>query len=145
MKTFKKILTSTCIFYTIGEFIILIGAQIALGATDGTGAQLKNFLSLGSAALVLAAAFLLAAFNRIFATKLPRVICFLLHYAGMLTSFLLLFVFILGNYKRGAGAVLLLIGLFTIIYALIAFVCVLVNKGIKNKKTDENEYENLFS
>lgn len=143
LKEIKKIISNACVYFTAAEFFILIIASAYSGSAPEKGGAVGQFLSLGAAALIFAACAMFSVLNLVFRLELSTPVKVFLHFAGSLLAFSLVFVFIPKAYTD-FGAMFVRLGIFAIIYAVVAAVVFLVRSARSKKRSDELEYESQF-
>lgn len=137
LKTVKKILTSSCIYFTVALFGIFLGAKMSNVAA--------SFLSFGPAAIVYLACLIMAALNRVWKLEYSVGVRLLIHFIGSLITFALLFIIVPGKaVYTNLAQVVIRAGLFAILYFVIALIALIIASIRKNRRSDDLEYEPQF-
>lgn len=135
-KYIKQTVYSACLYFTVTEFLIIILA------TAGNILSGNGFFSLTAAALTFLACFVIAALNIVWKLDRSTPLKLVIHYLGSIVAVMpLLFGIGIGN---DIGRLLVCVLAFTVIYAVIAFVILLVSSICKNRRTEDFEYESQF-
>lgn len=142
-KELKRIISDTCIYFTAAEFLILLIAAGYSEIDPESGGGAAMFLSLGSAALILLACFLMSALKLIFKLEYSTPIRVMLHFIGALLAYSLVFIIIPGVWND-FGAIFVRLGVFVLLYALIAGIAAIFASIKHNRRADELEYESQF-
>ena len=142
-KQIGKIISDACVYFTAAEFAVLVIAAGFAELDPASGGGAGKFLSLGSAALILLACLIMSALNLVFRLELSGSIKVMLHFIGSLIAFGVVFIIIPGAWTD-FGAIFVRLGVFIVVYAVIAAIAVIVNSVKKNRKADELEYESQF-
>jgi hypothetical protein len=144
LKKFNKILRDACVYFTASEFFLLLVATGYSEISPESGGGIGFFLSLGSSALIFLACLIMSALNLTFKLDLSMALRLLIHFIGSLIAFGVVFILIPGIWNDFT-AIFVRLGVFAVIYLVIAFVVMIVRSIQKNRKTDELEYESQFS
>ncbi|MBQ8509042.1 MAG: DUF3021 family protein [Clostridia bacterium] len=144
LKKLKKILSDACVYFTAAEFLVLFIATGYSEISPETGGTAGKFLSLQSAALILLACVLMSALNIIFRMDLSTMLKVLFHFIGSMLAYSLVFIVIPGAWTD-FGAIFVRLGVFVVLYLVIAFVVLVINSILNNKRTEDLEYESQFS
>ncbi len=142
-KQLKRIISNACIYFTAAEFAILFIATGFAELDPAAGGGTAMFLSLGSTSLILLACFLMSALNLVFKLDFSTPIRVLIHFIGSLISYSLVFIIIPGVWND-FGSIFVRLGVFVVLYAVIAAICAIVASIKNNRKADELEYESQF-
>ena len=137
MKEIKKILSDACVYFTASEFVLLAVAAPENGGTVG------RFLSLGAAGMIFAACLMMSALNLVFRLELSGALKVLIHFTGSLIAFSLVFIVIPKAYAD-FGAIFVRLGIFAVLYAVIAVIVLIVRGIAANRRSDDLEYESQF-
>ena len=143
MKQIKKILSDACVYFTAAEFLILLIATGFSEIDPTSGGGVGKFLSLGSAALIFAACLIMSALNLVFRLDFSTAVKVLIHFIGSLIAYSVVFIVIPGVWNN-FGAIFVRLGVFAVIYAVIAGIAGIVASVKKNRKADDLEYESQF-
>ena len=119
MKEIKKILSDACVYFTASEFVLLAVAAAFGQTSPENGGTVGRFLSLGAALKVL------------------------IHFTGSLIAFSLVFIVIPKAYSD-FGAIFVRLGIFAVLYAVIAVIVLIVRGIAANRRSDDLEYESQF-
>ena len=142
-KQIKKIISDACVYFTAAEFVILLVATGFSEMNPESGGGIAMFLSLGSAALIFLACLIMSALNLVFRLDLSTATKVMIHFIGSLIAFGVVFIIIPGVWND-FGAIFVRLGIFAVIYAVIAGIAGIVASVKNNKKADELEYESQF-
>lgn len=142
-KQIKKIISDACVYFTTAEFVILLVATGFSEMNPSSGGGIAMFLSLGSAALIFLACLIMSALNLVFRLDLSTATKVMIHFIGSLIAFGVVFIIIPGVWND-FGAIFVRLGIFAVIYAVIAGIAGIVASVKNNKKADELEYESQF-
>ena len=130
-------------YFTAAEFFILIIASAYSASAPEKGGAVGQFLNLRAAALIFASCLIFSALNLIFKLELSVPVKVFLHFAGSLLAFSIIFIFIPNAYSD-FGAMFVRLGLFAIVYAVIAVIVFIVRAVQGRNRSDELEYESQF-
>ena len=142
-KQIKKIISDACVYFTAAEFLLLLIATGFSEIDPSSGGGAAMFLSLGSSALIFAACLIMSALNLVFRLEFSTAIKVLIHFIGSLIAYTVVFIIIPGVWND-FGAIFVRLGVFAVIYAVIASVAGIVNSVKINRRADELEYESQF-
>lgn len=142
-KQIKKIISDACVYFTAAEFVILLVATGFSEMNPESGGGIAMFLSLGSASLIFLACLIMSALNLVFRLDLSAATKVMIHFIGSLIAFGVVFIIIPGVWND-FGAIFVRLGIFAVIYAVIAGIAGIVASVKNNKKADELEYESQF-
>lgn len=142
-KQIKKILSDACVYFTVAEFVLLLIATGYSEINPSSGGGVAMFLSLGSSALIFLACLIMSALNLVFRLDLSTATKVMIHFIGSLIAYGVVFIIIPGAYND-FGAIFVRLGVFVVIYAVIAGIAGIVASVKNNKKADELEYESQF-
>lgn len=142
-KQIYKIISNACIYFTVAEFVILLIATGYSEIDPQSGGSVTMFLSLGSAALIFLAAFIMSAMNLVFKLDFSTPIKIMIHFIGSLVAYSFVFIMIPKAYND-FGAIFVRLGLFIVIYAVFLAIYGIVSSIKANKKADELEYSSQF-
>ena len=138
----KKIISRTCVCFTVCEFILLIIAQAFINS-DGRSDTLISFLGLMPALLILIAAFAFNLLSYVLKIKiLPGAVKRLLHY--ILSMLCVVIVCVIIPQRAEARFLLVLLSLATILYFVIWLVTFILGKIFKSKEEIDGEYTSVF-
>ena len=138
----KKIISRTCVCFTVCEFILLIIAQAFIN-TDGKSDTLVSFLGLKPAFLILVSSLVFNLLSYILKIKiLPGAIKRILHY--LLSMLCVAIICIIIPQRAEARFVLVLIFLATLLYLLIWLVSFLLGRIFKGKTKGDGDYTSVF-
>ena len=126
MKEIKKILSDACVYFTASEFVLLAVAAAFGQTSPEKGGTVGRFLSLGAAGMIFAACLMM-----------------LIHFTGSLIAFSLVFIVIPKAYSD-FGAIFVRLGIFAVLYAVIAVIVLIVRGIAANRRSDDLEYESQF-
>ncbi len=134
MNHFRRIFTEACIFCTLITLVFFFFAAL-INEVENTFGDVG--LSLARYLLIVLFSFLIAGANRLFCAKgLHLALRFVLHYALLLTAFLVIFI-AAGNIKiSGSASVFVAIVVFTVFYAAIAGVWLALLHAVRGKGKD---------
>lgn len=142
-KQIKKIISDACVYFTAAEFVILLAATGFSEMNPASGGGIAMFLSLGSAALIFLACLIMSALNLVFRLDLSTATKLMIHFIGSLIAFGVVFIIIPGVWND-FGAIFVRLGIFAVIYAVIAGIVGIVASVKNNRKADDLEYESQF-
>lgn len=142
-KQIKKILSDACVYFTIAEFVLLLIATGFSEIDPEAGGGIAMFLSLGSATLIFSACLIMSLLNLVFRLDLSTALRVMIHFIGSLAAYSVVFIIIPKAYND-FGAIFVRLGVFVVIYAIIAAVAGIVASINNNKKADELEYQSQF-
>ena len=142
-KQLKKILSDACVYFTVAEFVLLLIATGYSEINPSSGGGVAMFLSLGSSALIFLACLIMSALNLVFRLDLSTATKVMIHFIGSLIAYGVVFIIIPGAYND-FGAIFVRLGVFVVVYAVIAGIAGIIASVKNNKKADELEYESQF-
>lgn len=142
-KKLKKILSDACVYFTAAEFLLLFAASSYSKISPESGGGVGMFLSLGSSALILLACIIMSSLNLTFKLDLSAALRLLIHFLGSLAAFGLVFVIIPGVWND-LTAIFVRLGIFAVLYLVIAFIVIIIRSIGLNRRTEELEYESQF-
>ena len=142
-KQIKKILSDACVYFTVAEFVLLFIATGFSEIDPSSGGGVAMFLSLGSSALIFAACLIMSALNLVFRLELGTAVKVLIHFIGSLIAYSVVFIIIPGVWND-FGAIFVRLGVFAVIYAVIAAIAGIIASIKNNRKADDLEYESQF-
>lgn len=143
MKEIKKILSDACVYFTASEFVLLAVAAAFGQTSPEKGGTVGRFLSLGAAGMIFAACLMMSALNLVFRLGLSGTLKVLIHFTGSLIAFSLVFIVIPKAYAD-FGAIFVRLGIFAVLYAVIAVIVLIVRGIAANRRSDDLEYESQF-
>ena len=135
MKEIKKILSDACVYFTASEFVLLAVAAAFGQTSPENGGTVGRFLSLGAAGMIFAACLMMLG--------LSGALKVLIHFTGSLIAFSLVFIVIPKAYAD-FGAIFVRLGIFAVLYAVIAVIVLIVRGIAANRRSDDLEYESQF-
>ena len=142
LKELKRIISNSCICFTIIEFIILTVAQIMLEA-EAKNDTFVSFLGLGSAAILFAAVFLQCFLSIVFKIKsLPGFVVRIIHYLLSSLSLFLIFVVIPGNFN--VRFVFVFIVLYSVFYIIASLIKYAIDKAMAKHSETHEEYSPVY-
>ena len=142
LKELKRIISNTCICFTVCEFILLIVSDLMLKG-QATSNTAVSFLGLRGAVLVLITAFIFNILRYVFRIKsLQRVVVRLIHYA--LAMFCLLLVGVITPRRTEIRYVFVFLFLATIIYIVVSFIAFAIRKLTSKKAEEVQNYTSVF-
>lgn len=140
MNSFKNFLNNVIypasLIYTIITAIFYIASS---RMTSDSGTKTYAFLMLA----ILVYAVILALMFGIFRTKLPYIVRTLIHYLMVAGSMLILFA--MAGSSFSPSSVVVILGILTLIYALIAIPVLIILYRKKSKENESKEYKSTFS
>lgn len=138
----KKIISGTCIAFTVAEFFIMIVAELML-KNEATSDTVVSFLQLRASAVLLAALFLINAASLIFELKsLPRVVQRILHYVAVMLCAVLVGIVIPG--KLAARFVFTFVVLCTLVYVVVVLILFVIKKAVHRSGRGDETYEPVY-
>lgn len=142
IKEFKKIISNTCIGFTVFEFVLLIIAQSMLSMEKRSDAVV-SFLNLKAASLLLLAIFVYNLVGLVFKIKsLSGAITRLIHYLLTMSAVFLVLVVIPGNFKM--SFVIVFAFIFTLVYFIALLVSFALKKLFADKADSKKAYKPMF-
>ena len=142
-KKLKQVVLNACLYFTASEFFILILAKLFSETSPTSGGAVGKFLSLGATTLVFFACLALSALNLVLKANLPRSVRIVCHFLGCLAVWTLVTVMIPAAYVNPLQVLIRLI-FFAVVYAIIAFIAAVIQSIIKNRRSEDKEYESAF-
>lgn len=143
IKKVKSIIYSACLYFTAAEFLILIVASLFSTTAPEKGAVAGMFLNLGSTALVFLACLIMAALNLVWELDYSLTVRTVIHFVGALAAWAVIFIIIPGVYTD-VSQIIVRSAVFAVIYLAVALAALIVRSIIKNKRSEELEYDNKF-
>ena len=143
MKKLKQVILNACFYFTASEFLILITANAFNQLAPSNGGAVGKFLSLGAAALVFLACIAVSALNLVLRSDYSLSVRLVIHFLGCLAVWTLVTVIIPGAYTNMMQIIVRLL-LFAVIYLIIAFAVLIVKSIVRNRRSEEKEYESSF-
>ena len=138
----KKIISRTCVCFTVCEFILLIIAQAFINS-DGRSDTLISFLGLKPAFLILVSSLVFNLLSYILKIKiLPGAIKNILHY--LLSMLCVVIICIVIPQRAEARFILVLLSLATLLYLVIRIVSFLLGRLFEKKPEGDGEYTSVF-
>lgn len=136
MKTFlNRFLYPACLYFTI---TVLLTAAIASGGEHS--AYAPTISTLGG---ILIFSLLLSAVDKVFYLKTGLLLRMLLHYCGIMLTYILVFVIAFRGYKQAQGALWIAV-ILTVLYALVAAIVLLAFRGHHRKENEKQKYQRQF-
>ncbi|MCI8388453.1 MAG: DUF3021 family protein [Clostridiales bacterium] len=142
-KHIKKILSDACIYFTAAEFVLLLIATGFSEMSPEAGGEAAMFLSIGSTALIFVACLIMSSLNLIFKAELSSSLRLLIHFIGSLIAYSVVFIIIPGAW-RDFTAIFVRLGVFVILYLIIALVAMIIKSIKAGRRADKLEYESQF-
>lgn len=142
-KKVKGIIYSACLYFTAAEFLILITATLLSNTAPENGAIAGMFLNLGSTALVFLACLIMAALNLVWKLDYSLTVRTVIHFVGALAAWTVIFIIIPGVYTD-VSQIIVRSAVFAAIYLVVALFVSVIRSIIKNRRSEELEYENKF-
>lgn len=143
IKKAKEAIYSACLYFTAAEFLILSVASVLGMTAPEKGAAAGMFINLGSTALVFAACLVLALLNNVWKLDYSLTVRFVLHFIGALAAWAVIFIIIPGVYGDVAQ-IIVRSAIFAVLYLIAAVIALLIRSIIRNKRTEDLEYESKF-
>ncbi len=143
MKKIKQVILNACLYFTASEFLILIIANAFNQLAPSEGGTVGKFLSLGAAALVFFACIAVSALNLVLRSDYSLSVRLVIHFLGCLAVWTLVTVIIPGAYTNTVQVAVRLL-LFAVMYLVIAFAVLIINSIVRNRSSEEKEYESKF-
>ena len=143
IKELKKIISDACVYFTVSEFVLLAIAAAFGQTSPENGGAVGRFLSLGAAGMIFAACLMMSALNLVHRLGLSGALRVLIHFTGSLIAFSLVFIIIPRAYTD-FGAIFVRLGIFAVLYAVIAVIVMIVRGIAANRRSDDLEYESQF-
>ncbi|MBQ7499678.1 MAG: DUF3021 family protein [Clostridia bacterium] len=139
MEKFKKILYRF-IYPTALIYTVLSAAFYLFSRASTTDDATRSYATL--MLLMLVYAFVVALISQVFRLDKPAVVKVIIHYVLLIASLIVVFL-ITGAFSM--SSVLIILGVFTAIYAAVAIPCVIVYNKKKATVEDKKEYKSRFS
>ncbi len=143
IKKAKPIIYSACLYFTIAEFIILAVASMFSLTAPEEGAVAGMFLNLGSTALVFLACLIMSALNLVWKLDYSLTVRLVIHFVGALAAWSVIFIIIPKVYDN-ISQIIVRSAIFAVLYLIIALIVLVIRSVIKNKRTEDLEYESKF-
>ncbi len=139
-----KIISDACVYFTAVQFLLLLAATGYGEMAPAEGGGVGKYLSLSSAALIFLACLIVSAMNPILRLDgYSLSVRLVLHFLGTFAAYAILFIVIPGAWTQ-LPVLLVRLGVFVILYLVIAFVVLIIRSIKKNRNTEELEYEAQF-
>lgn len=135
LQFFYTNLLKTCVYFTVSIFIT---TPVAVFTEYKEYAPNLIFIT-----LLFLFSFFLALINNIFKTKLNDVLKILLHFFGILISFILVFIIFPGKYKDNGFSIIIII-FFVFAYMIILALIIGIKGMINKRKNNKKDYKNQF-
>ena len=131
----REVLFPASFFFTICVFIFAFAASIGSAGNIVPGLAYMGLLYLFSVCIAL--------LNLLFSTALSLVLTTVLHFAGSLIAFFIVFIIFGGYYKSGTSAIVLTI-FFVLIYIIVYGAYMLIRSVTGRRKNSRADYKNQF-
>ncbi len=142
-KKLKQLVYSACLYFTAAEFVVLIAAALFYETAPENGGEVVKFLNLSSAASILLCAFIMSALNFIWKLNYGTAAKVFIHFVGSLAAFSILFIIVPGVWDNMAQ-IFVRLGIFAVIYFIIAFIVMITHSIVENKRANKLDYTDKF-
>ncbi|MCR5262679.1 MAG: DUF3021 family protein [Clostridiales bacterium] len=131
-----NILYPGCLIFTVCVFVFAVLASMA---------QAMNLVpGLIYMFLLFVFSLLFAALNLLFRSRFSKAAQILLHFAGLTTAFVIVFILAGGYYQNGGQAVAVIMLFYVLVYLLSVSVYMGVNSIRRRKSNEKSEYKKQF-